>query len=198
MCIRDRNTVAITTGANGIFNFPTLEIGNYQVQPEKNVNPLNGVTTFDLVLISKHILGIDQFDSAYKVIAADANNSGSITTFDLVTLRRLILQIDTEFQGTQSSWRFVDASQTFADEMNPFPFNEIVDLTSSASIANFVGVKIGDVNGSASPNSLLGTDTRTFNGDLVFNIEDKAVQTGETFTVDFLSLIHISEPTRPY
>ena len=123
------------------------------------------MTTFDLVLISKHILGIQSFDSPYKIIAADANNSGAVTTFDIVTLRRLILQIDTEFQGTQTSWRFVDKEQNFPDPMSPFPFSETID---AATNGDFIGVKIGDVNNSSSPNQLLGTETRTFDGELVF------------------------------
>jgi hypothetical protein len=38
----------------------------------------------DLVLISKHILGLEPLNSPYKMIAADANKSNSITTFDIV------------------------------------------------------------------------------------------------------------------
>jgi hypothetical protein len=44
--------------------------GNYTVTPEKDDNPLNGVTTLDLALISKHILGIENLNSPYKIIAA--------------------------------------------------------------------------------------------------------------------------------
>ena len=186
------NTAPIITGANGVFNFGQMPITtgtNYLTRPEKNVNPLNGVTTFDLVLISKHILGIDLLGSPYKVIAADANNSGSVTTFDIVTLRRLILQIDQEFQGTQTSWRFVDGNHTFADPLSPFPFPETIDIMAlpQGAAADFVGVKIGDVNGSASPNQLLGTDTRNIDGNLIFNIENKEVKAGEEFTIEFTS-----------
>ena len=46
-------------------------------------------------------------------------------------------------------------------------------------------MKIGDVNGTASPNSLLGSDTRTFAGDLALSLEATQVAAGETFTVDF-------------
>ena len=48
------------TGVNGDYGFPGLVNGaNYTVTPEKDVDPLNGVTTYDLVLMSKHILGIE-------------------------------------------------------------------------------------------------------------------------------------------
>jgi len=50
----------------------------YSIEPQKNDNPLNGVSTFDLVLISKHILGITKFDNPYQYIAADANKSDRV------------------------------------------------------------------------------------------------------------------------
>ena len=208
------NEPTITTGANGQFDFGQMpaSTAQYVISPEKNINPTNGVTTFDLVLISQHILGTNPIASPYKIIAADANASETITTFDIVVLRRLILQIDTQFPGAQTSWRFVDAAHTFASTANAdvFPFPETIVADANGG-DNFVGVKIGDLNGSATVNQLLGTtDTRSFDGNLVFQLEDKQVQAGEEFTVDFrandfnntlgyqLSLIHISEPTRPY
>ena len=87
------------------------------------------------------------------------------------------------FPAGQTSWRFVDAAHTFQN--GTFPFPETIDASNMNGGVNFVGVKIGDVNESASPNNLLGTDTRTFAGDLVFQLEDKQVQVGEEFTVDF-------------
>jgi hypothetical protein len=58
--------------------------GDYTVTPVLDANYLNGVSTFDLVLISRHILGVQLLDSPYKMIAADVNNSRSITTLDLI------------------------------------------------------------------------------------------------------------------
>ena len=94
----------------------------------------------------------------------------------------MILQIDSEFPGTQKSWRFVDAAHNFSN--GTFPFPETINAVNTM-LGDFIGVKIGDVNNSASPNQLLGTDTRTFDGDLIFQLEDKEVKAGEEFTVDF-------------
>jgi hypothetical protein len=121
-----------------------------KVIPEKNDNPLNGVTTFDLVLISKHILGIEPFNSPYKMIAADANKSGSITTFDIVELRKLILGIYPALPNN-TSWRFVDKAFAFPNVDNPFftVFPEGINcIQFPASGIDFVGVKVGDVNNS--------------------------------------------------
>lgn len=149
--------------SNGLFNFNELPgCQPYTLAPYRNDNPLNGVTTFDLVLISKHLLGTDTIDSPYKIIAADANRSGSVTSFDIVTLRRLILGIDTVF-ANNTSWRFVPASFQFPDPFNPFVGEfpeEIAVPAGMVSLADldFVGLKVGDVNDSNVPS--LNAETR--------------------------------------
>ena len=116
-------------------------------------DPLNGVSTFDLVLINKHILGVELLNSPYKMIAADANNSKSITTFDIVELRKLILGIYTELPNN-TSWRFVQADYVFPNPSNPFSFPETDTFPPSA--LDFIGIKVGDVNGNADVNRPAG------------------------------------------
>ena len=66
-------------------------LASYQIDPERTDNPINGVTVLDLVLIQRHIIGLESLDSPYKLIAADVNNDRRVTALDLVNLRRLIL-----------------------------------------------------------------------------------------------------------
>ena len=145
------------TGNDGIYSFEA-EFGNdYTVAAEKDIYPLNGVTTYDLVLISKHILAADTLDSPYKIIAADANNSKTITTADMVEIRKLILQVTTKFPQGVPSWRFVPKDYVFPDPLNPFleDFPEVIsinDFNQAVLDANFVAIKVGDVNLSALPN----------------------------------------------
>ena len=120
-----------------------------QSAPQRDGDYLNGVSTFDLVLISKHILGVQPLGSPYKMIAADVNNSRSITTLDLIQLRKLILSIDTEFQNN-TSWRFVDAGYVFPNPANPWfeDFAEVVNINdlpgTGINNADFVAVKVGE------------------------------------------------------
>ena len=75
----------MVTAADGEYAFAGLQIDyDYTITPQLNADYLNGVSTFDLVLISKHILGVQPLDTPYKMIAADVNNSKSITTLDLI------------------------------------------------------------------------------------------------------------------
>ncbi len=177
------------TGIDGHYGFQVPMEENYVVVPEKDDDPLNGVTTFDLVLISKHVLGVALLDSPYKIIAADANRSNSITTFDLVQIRRLILSIDETFPNN-TSWRFVDADFVFPDPTNPFltVFPEVITINDMIdnSIANdFIGVKIGDVNGNAVPGFLGSIEAREFEHELLFEVGEQNLVAGESYAVDF-------------
>jgi hypothetical protein len=175
---------------SGNFQFPSAVPmnGNYVLTPTKDDNPLNGVTTYDLVLISKHILGLEPLTTPYKMIAADANRSGSITTFDIVEFRKLILGIYDELPNN-TSWRFVDKSYTFANPANPFQsqFAENVsvqNVQANQLAEDFVGIKVGDVNGTVTANSLQSAEERTAST-MLFDVQDQTVKAGEIFTVNF-------------
>ncbi|MBK8195329.1 MAG: T9SS type A sorting domain-containing protein [Lewinellaceae bacterium] len=170
---------------------------DYTVTPTKDDNPLNGVSTFDLVLISKHILGLQPLNSPYKMIAADANKSNSITTFDIVEIRKLILGIYSELPNN-TSWRFVDMAYNFPQPTNPFatqfPETKSVANVQSDQLADdFVGVKIGDVNGTAIANALMNADDRAA-GTLLFDVEDRDVKAGEVIEVNMAA----AEATQGY
>jgi hypothetical protein len=84
----------------------------------------------------------------------------------------------------------VDATYAFPNPANPWmeAFPEVVnfnDIQVANNAANFVAVKVGDVNNSATPNMLLGSDERTSNDAVVFNVADATVAAGEEVTVDF-------------
>lgn len=145
------------TNSGGDYAFNNLTSGaTYFVNASMEDNPLNGVSTLDLVLIQRHILGIATLDSPYKLIAADADNSGNISATDLIALRKLLLGIYEEFPNGQDSWRFPEKGQHFTDPEAPFPYNETINtgtLSSNMVGQDFTAVKIGDVNGSAELNA---------------------------------------------
>ncbi|MFN0215815.1 MAG: hypothetical protein ACKVT2_16270, partial [Saprospiraceae bacterium] len=145
----------VLTDSLGNFEFVNVPVGgNYSIKPIHDHNDLNGVTTYDLVLISKHILGIEALNSPWKMVAADANQSGSITTFDIVETRKVILGINPNFPAN-TSWRFLPAYTIFGDPANPFmgglpPDNiSINNLQANYSGASFKGIKVADVNNTA-------------------------------------------------
>jgi hypothetical protein len=177
------------TGADGYYTFSLAGGNDYTITPMNDLNASNGVTTYDLVLISMHILGVQPLNSPYKRIAADANNSESITTLDMVAIRKLILQVESSFPNN-TSWRFVDADYNFPVPTNPWfeTFPEVLNYNNIAAsdlAGDFVGVKIGDVNASAAANGLAGVDDRTMTGSIVLNTEAQSLKAGELYTVAF-------------
>ncbi|MCC6460811.1 MAG: hypothetical protein IT260_10105 [Saprospiraceae bacterium] len=123
----------------------------------KNKHPLNGVSTLDLILINKHILGTEPFNSPYKIIAADANRSGQVTMLDILELKKLILGIYDRLPNN-TSWRFFPKEHVFANPAHPFPGlpQDTIPTHFGSAVGwayqgDFVGVKVGDVNETADP-----------------------------------------------
>jgi Secretion system C-terminal sorting domain len=139
------------------------------------------------VLIQKHILGVLPLNSAYKVIAADVDRSNDVSAIDLVELRKLILTIYDKLPNN-TSWRFVPKAYNFNNTANPWGFPEKIDitgLTKDELNRDFVGVKIGDVNGTVVPHSLLGSEVRGSGSTLKFRTEDRELKQGEESVIDF-------------
>ncbi|MFK7936497.1 MAG: T9SS type A sorting domain-containing protein [Saprospiraceae bacterium] len=184
-----QSATQMTNGA-GEFMFPNLPIGgDFTLSPQKTDDIANGVTTFDLVLMTKHILGIRTFDSPYKMLAADINRSSSITTLDVVQMRKVILNLVDEFPNNDS-WRFVDAAYQFPDATNPWletipEIRSYNDVDRSNMNVDFIAIKIGDVNGSAIMNSIQTVDERTEAGEWTLWTDDQQVSKNELVTVQF-------------
>ncbi len=166
-----------TTDANGYYvsqNGLSLN-SNYTIIPTKNDDYQAGVTTYDIALMSKHILGIQSFTSSYQMISADIDNSGDIDGYDMLLVRRLILGIIPNLPV--GSWRFIPkyfmSQASFAyqfNALNPFgatitgynylgdqgnsSFMDKIDYNSSVpdnlklGSWDFLPIKSGDVNGS--------------------------------------------------
>ncbi|MFT6333640.1 MAG: hypothetical protein ACJATI_000368 [Halioglobus sp.] len=138
------------TNENGAYAFPLMPMGGtYSVSPLKNDDYVNGVSTLDLVMIQRHVLGLEELSSPYKMIAADINNDEVISASDLLQCRKLILGTITELPNN-GSWRFIDANYVFADATDPFAENlpeaYDIDVLNSDMNVNFVAIKVGDIN----------------------------------------------------
>jgi hypothetical protein len=174
------STDSVTTLANGQYQFSVTQGTSLVITPSKNndVTTYNGVTTFDLVLMQRHVLNTQLLSTPYKIIAADVNASSTVTNLDIVLTKALILQNSTSFPGGKL-WAFANSSYVFPIPTTPFPY-ESTRSYSSANAAvdqNFVGMKLGDVNNSWDPgvSKDYGTDIvdmhmdskQALNGDIV-------------------------------
>jgi hypothetical protein len=173
------------TDSLGNYTFEHLEEGyDYTITPFRDGDDQNGLSTYDIVLISNHILGISPIDSPYKLIAADVNNSGSISTLDIIQLRQVILSIEVEFPHS-NSWRFVPAEHTFENPQNPWqePLPTLLNyngLDTTQSAQDFVAIKVGDIDLSAQTDNWLGTEQRSSAAHHYLLAEDRLLKAGET------------------
>jgi hypothetical protein len=177
------NSQTMLTDANGEAALAAAlpELGDVEVTPTLDEDPLNGVSTYDLYLLRRHVQGQSLLNSPYKIIAADVDGSGSVNLFDIIRLQRLILGLETDFLNN-TSWRFVDATQVFPDPANPFtalPWRESIALPqvqTQPAPFSFVGIKTGDLNGNVSANSLIISDIREPEW---LSVEDQSLVTGQ-------------------
>ena len=182
--IDGNNMTHSMTSSDGWYHFPSVPAGvTCVLKPYKDDGIRNGVTTYDLIKITKHILGEELLDSPYKIIAADANNSRAVTTFDVVLIRKVILHVGDGFPNN-TSWRFVRASYSFPDRLNPFIENFpeeawLNNVQQDVYGHNFIGIKVGDVNGSASAHFSDGLEERGGEA-LPLAASDRIFQEGET------------------
>jgi len=147
------NTVPTFTVADGSYAFSLAEGTAYDVTGSTDENYLQGVTTLDVVIIQKYLLGLKEITDPYKLVAADANNNGSISASDLLEIRRVILGSSDKF--TNNSWVALSTDYTFSNVANAAQeaaqarVRAITAGTEDVTDANFVAVKIGDLNASA-------------------------------------------------
>lgn len=148
----NENLIESTTDVNGKYSFQSLPLNTkFKVSAEREDDILNGVSTFDIILIQKNILGKTPFNSPFQYLAADVNNSKSITARDISDLRKVILGIRPDFPGKEI-WNFVPANYKFSDIESPWDVSKDInfkDLSEDYSQLNFVGYKKGDIDNSS-------------------------------------------------
>ena len=169
------------TDLAGQYGWSELQRGlDYEVTPMRNDNPLNGVNVGDIVRIRQHILGTS-FASPYQVIAADVDRANGVNVGDIFFIRQLILNRIQEFPNN-TSWRFVPEEHVFANPQNPvleiFPESLVLGgLSTDIAMADFVAMKVGDVDSSSVADNLVEPEP------LTLELEDRWLQAGEEVTL---------------
>ncbi len=182
----DSNESSIThTNQDGHFEYINAQYyGEYAVEPTSNDDLLNGVSTLDLVLIQRHILGINKIDGPTNLISADINADNKVTAADLVALRKAILGITNQYQNN-NSWRFVPTNHIFDDATYPWGFPEnisIHDLMVNYMKSDFKAIKIGDVNNSSKANARGNVSENRSTG-LDVLVDNVSFEAGETLEI---------------
>lgn len=130
----------------------TINLPNYmanrtaEISLEKRDEVDRGLTVADLVLLQRHILGIEKIADPLLLLAADINSSGELNTKDLATLRRILLGLPLSGPFSfDSPWHFIDSDlyHTTGEIRSKItiPFAEI-----GLKPCNYEVVKTGDIN----------------------------------------------------
>ena len=192
--LADQNTAIASemTELDGVYAFDNLSSDElYELQAHKDDAHINGVSTLDIILIQRHILGLQRLDSPYKLVAADVNVNGSVSAVDLVILRRLILGLITELPDTES-WKFLAADYSFADPLYPWPIEEgaLVGQINHTSTQDLIAIKMGDINGNAVANSGFASSRST----LDFHVSTRSSINNGHLTYEIIANESIESP----
>ena len=127
------NMPNLTTRTNkeGFYQFDELQHGeSIEIMPIKDNNHELGITTLDVILLQRHMMGLEDLDSPYKIIAGDINLNGSIDAIDLIELRKLILGKTDRFSDSKS-YAFVPESLSFIDPYDPWENGKVLGLSTT-------------------------------------------------------------------
>ena len=138
-----------TTDAIGFYQFTGVASGgNYVVRANKSDNSILGLSSADQIKIGRHIVGLESFNSFYKFIAGDVNNSGTLTNADQIKIGRFLVRLDSNLPS--GIWKFY-SNETVPTQGTYLTtgFTRIYNGLSGDKISqDFVGIKMGDVNNS--------------------------------------------------
>ena len=166
-----------------------------KIVPFNNDNHINGISSFDIVLLQKHILNAQLIQGVCSKIAADVNQDGRITTLDAIDMRKVVLGIYTELPSTLS-WRFIPADYVFLPPPNPYDPPKFIPegainidtLPTGPVYQNFKAIKMGDINGNAVANEALSAsipEDRSGNT-MELLLQDALLSPGETLEIPLL------------
>ncbi len=127
---------------NGSFEYPTddiPEIDSPTIVIEDIATANQKSSSLDLILIQKHLLGIQPFQTPYQILAADTNNNGSASAIDLIELQKCLLGIYSELPNNTLNKYYFPACQNCRELVLPLG----VDMDFTIDI---VQVVTGNVN----------------------------------------------------
>lgn len=154
LILKGEKTNLTFSDKNGQFLFEYLkENQDYSLSATLDTSSKEGVTTLDIVMIMRHILGEQPFTTPFQYLAADADLSGSITTLDVIHIRKLVLCLENSYPHKRN-FRFLPTGVNFQRPEEALLKNvpeslSVKALQGKILNATITAIKIGDVTGDA-------------------------------------------------
>ena len=172
-----------STDENGTYKMTDLQPNQaYAIEPKEGKDAIDGISTKDMVLIQRHLLGLEPFVDAYQYLGADTDGSGHVSTSDIADIRKLILGIKSELKcGKQ--WQFMPHDWTFDDPLNPWknpwPTDYRISNLQNNMNVDFRGYRVGDVD-----MSYVGLNQNTTRGYDEFSLHLNVIENGQGVTLN--------------
>lgn len=202
------------TGPAAPLSFTTTVTGEYPFNNIlANTNTVTGaaksqagnskIDIIDQGLLLKHIFATatspSPLTSPYQRVAADVNFDGQINIIDFALIQRLLLGTVQHLEGAAAKdWVFIPKSYSFpANTTTPFPSPVYPAITAFPQTIlhtplfqdelddDFVGVRMGDLNGDAPLNLQQSESEERNGGTLKLRLEDRTIKAGETVNLAF-------------
>lgn len=173
------------TRSDGSYSVGPVSWGqDYFLLPQKNGREQDGISTLDIIMVSRHLLGEKLMTNPYQLIAADVNLSNSVSTLDIIWMRKMILKQIKKFPH-EKSWRFIPEEWEFSNSQKPWekPFPELTEvqnLKEDQMNRDFIAVKIGDVNF-----SFLNTVEARGSWPLIISYQEMTLVKGNRYEITF-------------
>ncbi len=169
----------LTTSA-GQYQFRVVAGEEYTVHASKSDDIRAGLSTIDLILLQRHIMGNPSITAPHRLLAADVNADGQLNVQDLLLLQAAILGQITAFPS-HHNWRFVPTAWNAA-----LPVSDAVPLgvvNSCINNVDMVGIKLGDLDQSYQPSAVVIGGNRGEAQAAVLAVEDQTFASGETVSM---------------
>lgn len=171
------------------FTLKTRKAGTYNYRFVKNTGAREAISTKDIVLIQRHILGLAKFTDTLQYIAADVNYNFNITASDITELRRLILGVKENFSIVKpwyflrSDWRSVAKPNRPIAEIE---FKGVAVTNLPLTNVNVFALKMGDIDLSYNGLQPKNLESRKQSEEAYLELKNSIVENGKTWVPVYL------------
>lgn len=146
------NTETLLSDENGQLLSEVSALEVYKINLDKNIGLEEAISSRDLRMLSRHLLGIETFKSPYQFIAADINGDGVLNVFDEILMKKILLH---DLQGDEilaPNVNFISKAYFFSPNLSPIQQNwdtlqeSTIDINNST--LDIIFIKLGDIDSS--------------------------------------------------
>jgi hypothetical protein len=149
-CSNDEESFTKITEEDGRFEFEVYP-DEYKIKSSSDNNYLAGISTLDILLIQKYILGLKQINDPLLLLAADVNMNDKITASDILELRKTLLGASSKFTnnswiGISSAYEFNNPEKGHEESLAAREIKVEIDRNKRIDNLDFKVIKVGDLN----------------------------------------------------